>query len=254
MELINVGKHNYIILTTQRTGSSMFMDTLNGYPDTEGHMELFLDHKRSAPPLAGENSYPRYCEWIENKSALRPFSVWRYLSGLYSRKASTGFKLMYSHVRNYPDSLPYLFFKRTKIIHLIRKNYLDIILSEKIAEMTGKSHTTDTSEENSNLIYLDPMLTLDRIKKLDSNTKNMRRIISALFTCPSIEIYYEDILSDRFQTFEKVQSFLGIDQTAQQVESSLKKRQTKAKSEVISNYDEISTILIDAGYSHLLDS
>lgn len=247
-----MGKHNYIVLTTQRTGSSMFMDTLNRFPNIEGHMELFLDHKRMKPPLAGDNTYPRYCEWTENHIAIRPFSVWRYLYGLYSRNDSAGFKLMYSHVRNYPDTLPYLLFNRTKIIHLIRKNYLDIIISEKIAEITGKSHTTVSSEENSSMIYLDTDTTLERVRKLDANTTSMRKIINGLFSCPSIEIYYEDILQDRVKAFSSVLSFLGIDQPIQQLESSLKKRQTKAKRDIISNYDELSQVLIESGFENLL--
>jgi LPS sulfotransferase NodH len=249
-----MGKHNYIVLTTQRTGSSMFMDTLNEFPGIDGHMELFLDQMRMSPPLAGKNTYPRYCEWAEKHLSIRPFSVWRYLSGLYSSNNSAGFKLMYSHVRNYPEALPYLLFKRTKIIHLIRQNYLDIILSEKIAEITGKSHTTDSSEENNSLIYLDSENTLDRIRKLNDNTASMRKIISTLFTCPSIEVYYEDILKDRDSAFSRVQTFLGINKPVQQLESSLKKRQTRPKKEVISNYEEISQLLTKAGFEYLLDS
>jgi len=247
-----VGKNNFIVLTTQRTGSSMFMDVLNGYPDIEGHMELFLDQARTSPGIAGKNDLIRYFEWKDLNFSFRPFSVWKYLSILYAKKPSVGFKLMYSHLRNYPDIFPYLAFKRIKIIHLVRKNYLDIIISEKIADFTGKSHTTDKTEVNSETLYLDPVETLNKILKLESNTKKIRKLISKFIMCNKLEVYYEDVVNDPVTTLSKVKFFLDIDISADQIQSNLKKRQTKKKSEIISNYDEIYSTLINAGFGSLL--
>jgi len=252
METI-VGKSNFVVLTTQRTGSSMFMDVLNGYPDIEGHMELFLDQKRTSPGIAGANDLIRYFEWKDLNFSFRPFSVWKYLSKLYAKTPTVGFKLMYSHLRNYPDILPYLIFKKIKIIHLVRRNYLDIIISEKIAELTGKSHTIDKAEVNSEKLFLDPVSTLNKVLKLDSNTQKIRRLISKLVMCNRLEVYYEDVVNDPVTTLRKVKQFLDIDISADQIQSNLKKRQTKKKSEIISNYDEIYSTLINAGFGRLLN-
>lgn len=246
--------NDYIVLTTQRTGSSMFLDVLNGFPGYEGHMELFLDHKRKSPALAGKNDFLRYYEWKNNKYSFRPFSVWRYLSEFYSRESYLGFKLMYSHLKKYPETVPYIAYKKLKIIHLIRNNYLDIIISEKIAELTGKSHTTNSSEDNKQTIYLQPQIVLDRVKKLHSNTKFIRKLISTLKMNQSIEIYYEDILSDPDKTMDKVKNLIGIDNSTELKQSTLKKRQTKCKKDIIRNYDELTQILSNSEYNYLLNN
>ncbi len=230
----------------------MFMDRLNTLSNVEGHMELFLDHKRFKPALAGYNDFPRYYEWKSDNTSIRPFSVWKYLSTLYSTNAVVGFKLMYSHLRIYPEIIPYIYLKRIKIIHLIRDNYLDIIISEKIAELTGKSHTTSDNEINSDLIYLDPEKTLSRIKQLESNTRKIKNIIKKLYGIKSIEVHYDDLNSNPEYVFDAVKYFLNLDKSIKLADSNLRKRQTRTKSEVIKNYDELSSHLSVSGYKHLL--
>jgi len=205
------------------------------------------------PALAGNNEYPRYFEWKQNRLSIRPFSVWRYMSDFYSRDSSVGFKLMYSHLRNYPETVPFIAYKRLKIIHLIRTNYLDIILSEKIAELTGTSHTTNAAEDNKQALYLDPVIALNRVKTLDANTRRIRKLTSSLVTNQSIEIHYEDILKAPDTTMETVKDFLGIDTSVKQIQSNLKKRQTKTKQEIIGNYDELVSFFSQTKFEYLFN-
>ena len=72
--------NNFIVLTTQRTGSSMFLDSLNSLTGVEGHMELFLDQFREKPAMAGKNDYLRFIESRDQLSIIRPFATWKYLN------------------------------------------------------------------------------------------------------------------------------------------------------------------------------
>jgi len=247
-------KNDFIVITTQRTGSSMFLDILDGYQNIEGHMELFLDQERKSPAMAGKNDYPRYFEWNKGDLKVRPFSVFRYLSDLYARDSSVGFKLMYSHLWKYPEILVFIAYKRLKVIHLIRNNFLDIVISEKLAELSGKSHTTSSTETNSHTIHLEPSEVLSRVKKLDDNTQFIRKLIAFMKMNSCIEIYYEDLLQNTSIAMVEVKNFLNIEITSEQKVSNLIKRQTKNKNNLISNYDELKNAFSFTEYKSLINN
>jgi LPS sulfotransferase NodH len=249
-----IQKNDFIVITTQRTGSSMFLDILDGYENIEGHMELFLDQDRKSPAMAGKNDYPRYYEWKKGELKIRPFSVFRYLSDLYARDSSVGFKLMYSHLLKYPEILAFIAYKRLKIVHLIRNNFLDIVISEKLAELSGKSHTTTSTETNTQTIQLEPSEVLNRIKKLDQNTQFIRKLMVFMKMNNTIEIYYEDLLQNTSDAMADVKSFLNIDLASEQKTSNLIKRQTKNKENLISNYDELKNAFSITEYKNLINN
>lgn len=243
----------FLILTTSRSGSTMFMDSLNRIDGVEGHMELFLDQYRRRPPIAGRNDYPRFIEQRPQLRSRRPRATWRYLSGLYRRDQSVGFKLMYTHLRNYPEILPYAMARNIRIIHLIRSNYLDTVISEKLAELTGDSHTTKDDWRMEHAIHLDPGETVDAVRTRARQVRLMSLMCGSMGS-RSMTVYYEELVRDYTLAMRRVCDFLGIRNSGDFRQTSLKKRQTREKRDVIGNYDDIEAALSRHGYGHLVAS
>jgi LPS sulfotransferase NodH len=234
------GRHSkFVVLTTQRTGSSWLMDLLDKCPDTEGHMELFLNQRRLSPAGAGFNAYQRYIELRPaGPGGLRPFSVWRYLDDLYDRPGSVGFKLMYSQLRDYPEILPKLVARRIRIVHLVRRNHLDVLISERLAQTTGTSHLVRGERRSAQSVDIDRAWLRRRLRRLDRNER-VARLLIRLSGLPWQEVDYESLLGDP-GAFDAVTRFLGLSAPAGGVVSNLEKRQTRPRREVIANYADVA--------------
>jgi LPS sulfotransferase NodH len=243
---------NYLILSAQRTGSSWLMDLLNNLEGGECHGELFLPEPVETKPIAGCSEYDRYIERKkQHVSGVRPFSVFSYLNGLYGRNGIVGFRLMYSQLKKYPEILVYLMMKRLKIVHLVRENVLDLVISRKVAEKSGRSHDTAGGDKTKDTrVYLDPGETVARIEDLENNVRFMDRFLGTV-RFPRTRITYEELVADP-DSFARVAAFLSLDAPGGLPDSNLVKRQRKPHSESIQNYAEIEKALRASGYDRLL--
>lgn len=246
---------NFIVLTTQRTGSSWLMDRLDSLPGTEGHMELFYHEPRREPARAGRNDYARFVESRGNHArGRRPFAVFRYLDGLYGRHAAAGFKLMYSQLREYPEVLAYIVLRRLPVVHLVRNNHLDVLVSEALAERTGRSHDTASEagrrEDRQVQVTLDPGALVARIRRLSGKQRIMRGVLR-LMPNPVHEVAYETLFEEPSR-FEALCRFLKVDAAFGAQESRLVKRQRAPHSEVIANFGEVRDALERAGMERFL--
>jgi len=243
---------DYIILSAQRTGSSWLMDLLNNVEGGECHGELFLPEPVETKPVAGCSDYDRYIERKrQHCSGVRPFSVFSYLNGLYRRNGIVGFRLMYSQLKKYPEILIYLTAKRLKIVHLVRENLLDLVISRKVAEKSGRSHDTAEGEKTKDTrVHLDPAETLARVRDLEKNVRFMDRFLATV-RLPSTRITYEELVNGP-ASFRRLLEFLSLDTGAGLPESRLVKRQRKPHNESIENYAEIEKALTASGYERFL--
>ena len=125
---------HFVVFTTQRSGSTWLMSVLNAIDGVSAQGELFLPRSRS-PERRWDSDFsiPRYVESKETYGSVRPFSVFRFLSALYGGEGAIGFKLMYSQLRRYPEILAYLVRERIRVVHLVRRNHLDVLISSSAA-------------------------------------------------------------------------------------------------------------------------
>lgn len=244
----------FVLLTTQRTGSTWVLDLLNNVGGIEGHQELFHGRPRRSRGTAGCNDYPRF---VESRSGgisdLRPFSTFRYLDGLYSRAPCCGYKLMYSHLKRFREILAYNILNRVRVVHLVRKNHLDRIISGALAEATGTSHLTSLGANKSELprIDLDLKKLIPLIEYYEKNVQTVRRLLR-LLPLKSIEVNYEELVAGA-SAFRNILSFLGHSGPLDQMPSSnLVKRQILPRSEVIQNYEEVVRLLKESRWERLL--
>lgn len=247
---MNDHPRHFMVLTTQRTGSSWLMDRINGMPGAQGHMELFYEHPRREPPRAGRNDYDRFVETVH--ASRRPRATFAYLDRFYSWPPAAGFKLMYSQLRRYPEILPYLALRRLAVIHLLRVNHLDVIVSEALARATGRSHATVAEGRGQpRALRLETARLVDRVRRLQRKQAFMRRLLR-LLPNPVLEISYERLCAGD-AGFAVIRRFLGLPADAAQASPSrLLKRQQAAHRDVIANYEEVRRVLVGAGYEGLL--
>ncbi|MFT6308895.1 MAG: LPS sulfotransferase NodH [Halioglobus sp.] len=243
--------YDFVVLSTQRSGSSWFIDLFRSCKDTEGHQELFYKYPRESPPSSGFNEYERYCELNpEGFAGYRPFGVWRYLRNLYARPGNVGFKLQYSHYKRFPEIMVYLFFKKIKVIHLVRDNSLDLVISQELSQHTGTSHTTEEENLQKLNFELNAEQCIARIKKLENKKMFTRKLLSILFP-GHLEITYERLL-DGVDNFDQVIEYLHLTKKHGDFKSDLVKRQTSDKRFLVSNFKELENSLKKAGLAHLI--
>ncbi|MBV7331936.1 hypothetical protein KFU94_27640 [Chloroflexi bacterium TSY] len=276
---------SFVLFTTQRSGSTWVIDTLNRVGTIAAYGELLLRQSRVWD--AGSDDYPRLIDYPCGRDALRrlpsirPLKTFAYLDGLYGKKdvqkkgtlqehdssrnvpitRAVGFKLMYSALRQYPEVWLYLHWRKVRVIHLIRQNVLDILLSKRLVEASGLAHLqahADSDRANSQgnepkipiTVYLDPATIINELKWLRNKNRWMMHLLrySGL---PFLEVTYEALTStpDRFTS---ILSFLGADIDYHKPTSTLQKIRKAPYAETIRNYKEIHQIVLDSEFASLL--
>lgn len=242
----------FVLLTMQRTGSGWIMDRINNVPSAQGHMELFLHFARRKPPRAGRNDYPRFVEMRPQLPRRRISAVFEYLDGLYQRPGAVGFKLMYSQLLQNPEILAYLFLRRpVRIVHLVRHNLLDMLVSGELARVSGTSHVSRRDPLEKVQVALEPDRIVPQLRRLERKRRLMHGVL-ALLPNPVEEIAYEAMCRDSGE-FERLCDFLGISAADEDTGmTQLVKRQRASHDEVLLNFREFGTAVRRGGYQDLL--
>jgi LPS sulfotransferase NodH len=244
---------NFVVLTTNRSGSEWVISTLNSIPHVYAQGELFLPRPRvKERRWDSDFARPRFIEIKPEGLPFRPFSVFSYLDRLYSAPEIVGFKLMYAQLGLYPEILPYLIVHGIRVVHLVRKNHLDVLLSFAVKAKLGKAHLLAGQSKPSDLsINLE---TKDLIKKLErlELKQNAARKLLRVFRMRHMEVAYEDLLRDP-DHYSLIWDFLSIQPGRELPQSTLVKIRKGGHREVISNYDEVKQCLAYSKFAQLLE-
>ena len=250
---MRAARTHFVVFTTQRNGSTWLMSVLNGLDGVSAQGELFLPRPRS-PERRWDSDFalPRYVESKRAHGSVRPFSVFNYLSALYRGEGTVGFKLMYSQLRRYPEILPYLMKKRIRVVHLVRSNHLDVLISFAIKSEIGKAHILSPEDRPSDVeVDLDTRSLLRDLRKLQLK-HSMGRTVLRLARLKHIEVAYEDLVADSAR-FDRVREFLGIPADQGVPRSNILKTRTGGQQQVIANYEEVRAVLQGSKFAHLLE-
>ena len=244
---------HFVVFTTQRNGSTWVMSVLNGLEGVSAQGELFLPRPRS-PEKRWDSDFalPRYVESRRRHGSIRPLSVFSYLSALYRGEGTVGFKLMYSQLRRYPEILPYLMKKRIRVVHLVRRNHLDVLISFEIKREIGKAHILSPKDRPSDIkVELDTRSLLRDVRKLELK-HSIGRTVLRLARLNHIEVVYEDLVADPAR-FVRVREFLGVPADQDVPQSNILKTRTGRQRQVIANYEEVRAVLQASKFADLLD-
>ncbi|MEM9042373.1 MAG: Stf0 family sulfotransferase [Actinomycetota bacterium] len=247
------------IVTTQRSGSTWFVDLLRGAGDVGAYGEVFIDRsrrpdpsKRRAPALirhqeAGTTSPP-----LRSDALGRTRDTNRYLRQLHREnreRAALFFKVMYGQLDQRPELLPLLVVNRYRFIHLVRSNVLEQLVSLQRARLTGVFQSADASPSVE--VELDASTILGELRRNVALVEQHRRTLRRLPN-PSIEITYESLLGDERAQLARLSSFLDVDLEFDETSSRLQRISDRPVAERIENAADIRTALGGSEFDHLL--
>jgi LPS sulfotransferase NodH len=251
--MTNEEGHNFVVLTSNRSGSVWVMSTLNSLQHVTAQGELFLPRPRvTEKRWDSEFAIPRFIETKPKGLAFRPFSVFSYLNALYSTPNTVGFKLMYAQLRLYPEILAYFIRHRIRVVHLVRRNHLDVVLSYAVKARIGRAHLLSGESAPDNIQVA--LNTENLIRQLEwlQRKQNMARKLLHLCRLPHMEIAYEDLLLDQAH-FRRIWDFLSLKPGEDMAGSTLVKIRKGGHRDVISNYEEVREVLADSKFAKLIE-
>jgi hypothetical protein len=205
------------------------------------------------PRWGQEKELPYWQTYIAGKRGrrpARPYWLWRYLDSAFQERPgidAIGFKLMYSQLTSIAKPLmPALWLKRVRIIHLIRRNALDVVLSKEAGTARGgKLHARAGDDVERVRIRLQ---TDDLLRRMTLHERAIEgaRVRFKRVGLPYREVVYEDLAGDE-SGFASLFEFLGVEPAP--VSSTLQKVNPTVHEELIENYGEVRDALVGTPYA-----
>lgn len=239
----------FIVLSTQRSGSTWVVDMLSGHPRVVAYSELLMHGGQGRPKWGGDEGLVYWPTFLEQQGSprsrlRRAYLLWRYLGHVYAEQPgidAAGFKLMYSQLRVSRPLLAFLVLKRVRVIHLIRRNVLDVVLSKEAGRARqGVLHARSGQAVETVRVHVRTDDLLERMTAHEHEVEDARARFRRL-SLPYEEAVYEDLVRDEAGGFSSLFRFLGVE--AQTVSSSLQKVNPTAHEELIENYGEVREAL-----------
>lgn len=249
-------KPKFCIVSTQRSGSTWFVSLLNSHPQ----LKVLLG---GDPFLARsgliDGDLPYYFEYRKHHNTLRPWLAFNYLDTLDLETYEAGphdmlgFKFMYNHIRRNPEVFIKLIADKYRVIHLARRNILDIIISTEIANQTGVFHIKDSSKNKIRNVTLD---TSSLIKKIDRFERGyqLAKLFLKIIPIPTLEVTYETLASNTQETMVVVADFLQVDSKSAVFNSIFKRVNPSSYEDKIVNFKQVSETLKNSKYAHFIEN
>ena len=257
----------FIIFGHQRTGSTLLASRLDSHPGIRCYEEIFLPSVDSSPSMR---------EWLETKrlpqcaravpSTRASFLSWLFsASNLGADVGAVGFKVMYDQIALWsrpafllpvasrfqqdPALRRWIEDNRVLIIHILRRNHLKILASQKLAAQTGRFHSRNPTGPDMKVVLSLQGLKL-RLRRIELAERAARRYI---FGLPTIEIYYEDYTSGGAGEADvAICTALGQDLPAGGLSSPLTKLTSDNLYDTVANYDAVAAHLSGTRYERFL--
>jgi hypothetical protein len=159
---------------------------------------------------------------------------------------------MYAQLGHYPEILAYLIRHRVRVVHLVRRNHLDVMLSYAVKARLGRAHLLlGQSAPDDIRVELDTDNLIRRLEWLKKKQSIARKL---LIWCrsPHLEVVYEDLLRDQAY-FRSIFEFLSVAPEEHMPQSTLVKIRGGGHRDVISNYDEVKERLANSKFAGLLE-
>ena len=238
------------MITNQRSGSTWMTRLLDNHPQIR---------MLKGDPLYVHSGYyddnlPRYCDYKKEHNAFRPWALFNYLA-LFENYESEfhdilGYKVMYNHIKHNPEFLLKLLTDNYRVIHLARRNHLDLMISRAVGKQYDVFHIKKSSKEKRP-VSLD---TSSLIQSFDFQERAYQyaKLFLKLAPIKSLEVHYESLLTDKENILRSIGNFLGVDSNPSLFQSELKKVNAGPYEEKIINYEQVAETIENSKYAHLL--
>ncbi len=243
---MNQKKNKFCIITTQRSGSAWLISLLESHPDIKAFYEIFLDR------WPGNDFLVSFHKYKKANSGIRPEITFRYLDQLdiYPGEHHTiGFKIMYNQLGRCPEVLAKFAFDRYKIIHLVRDNFLDIVISGASMEQNKLIHVK--KKVHANPVTLEAESLIQGLSQLEAQL-NLARLLLKIIPNPVLEINYDELCRNRDQALGNIVDFLGVPLAQHKLVSDRQKIHRGSYQQKIANYEQVVQTLAGTKFEKLL--
>jgi len=260
----------YVIVSLARTGSTYLESLLSSHPDILSFREIFGARKSvrgnrglvyvytifQKPNINNAFRVLLYKNIRLIRAMLFKLPVQVFLSSLLFGSYPTqikcaGFKYHLYHGARLPELREYLHRqKEIKIVHLIRKNYLHMLVSEKLAQSSCQWELKDKTANKAHDITI--ILQKSECEKKFLRYKEQEQEAATMFAGHDLlAVYYQDLVDHQKSTLDGIQEFLGIERKL--LSSPLKKQRERRLSEVIENYTSLKNSFKGTRWSTFFD-
>lgn len=250
----------FVLLSTQRSGTSWVMERLAAHPGVGAYGEMLLAGREGRPdwpPGAGDR--PTFVTYLREHGTDfgRPRShvaLFPYLDHLYEPRRgfqAIGFKLMYDQAVPYPELAPYVKLRHIRVLHLVRANVLDIAISQIANIIRGFPWARSSAERSDLAVYVDPRTIHWYLRALERRRLLARTILRAL-RCSVYELSYERLQNDDTPLYDCL-DFLGVAAKPEvRLSSTMIKLTPASHRQSIANFGEIEACLTDSRFQRYL--
>jgi len=234
---IQVPPTRFVIIGASRTGTTLLRLMLNSHPDIISHGEIFAKAMRGFVGIEHRSQSPLK-QWLVEIRDSDPVFFLENIAFLSGAKKAIGFKILYRTVRDTNLRLMLNIIQtdnEIKIIHIIRKNRLKRLISQKRANLSGISVLLSDKYrpklEKVNIQLKDLIKDIHEIENEENSTRTYFK------NHPIFEIEYEDIVGSKHDSVELLQKFLGVQPA--QLNSPTLKLSSENLNELLENYEEL---------------
>ncbi len=248
----------FMIVGTQRTGTTWIRTTISSHPSVDAFGEVFLYSHGRLPIIrtAGHDVAENYGAYIANSPLRRIMHftrrravVEKYLDHLYSRTdaKAIGFKLMRTQARQFPTVIQYANAHHVKIVHVVRENVLKTYISRETARVRKVAHSMQRVPVQQITISTETL-----IRKLNQIASD-NFFWETLFPADRyMKLIYEEFVDNKVEQLDRLFKFLSV-MPDLHVSSALVKLNPHAISDIVTNFSEVSRCLQGTPYEWCLE-
>lgn len=229
---------------------------LDSHPAVVCYSELLLQGGQGVPTYGGSKDVPfweTYVATARSSTSLGHELLYRYLDTAVFRPrrgiVAIGLKLMYGQAGSHPEFLDYVVDRGVRVVHLVRRNLLDIIVSKEVAVARDVFHAREGEAVPPVRVRLNTGELKRRLSE-DAERIDRERARYRALGVPYTEVVYEELAADPSR-FDEVLGFLEVP-SGPPLTSTLRRLNSAPHHELIENYDEVADTLRDTRFASLL--
>ena len=242
----------FVIVATQRSGSTWLSASLDRHPQVVCHGEIFQRQHASSP------SYDSFVAAHNGRRVLRAVAPWRTTGEFLDRlldplldppgpARTIGFKVMYNQLHRHPELLLEMRRRPMSVIHLVRHNVLKTRISAMVARERG-IWAADRPVDQPAKVTVPLEGLLEDLKRRQWRIRVHRTLLRPVHP---LEIAYEDLLRQPEVEFRRVTSYLAVPEDLAALGSKVKLLPDRLE-DLVENYAELASRLQGTDLAWLL--
>lgn len=229
----------FIVLSSQRSGSTLLCELLGSHPDVVMAKELFK--------LSGEGRNLDHKRYVPEKGSAEAFLADFFRSDDAAGIRAKGFKLMLNQFKAHVGLREFLKQEEISVIYLERRNLLKQHVSRQAARSSLLYHAEKASDGRPLVLATNNLI--EQLEQMETDRDELRSLASS---CNALLLTYEDLVAERNSTLEEAQRFLRLEPFSE-LASPLIKILSPDLNQSLANYSQVHALLDKTRFSQYLD-